>query len=237
MPNRITQMIVSRVSDYARARRGQMFLEYMAPRPADRILDLGSEDGSYIASLLPHNENVYIADISIEMIELGRQRYGFEPVLVQEDGRLPFPDGYFDILHCNSVIEHVTVDKVDVARYRADRTFAEAARARQRAFAEEISRVARAYWVQTPNRHFPVESHTWLPGVAWLPRPVLLRFLSICGPYLPKNTTGDWLLLSASEMQSLFPDARILRERLFGLVKSIIAIRGRERERASAQAG
>ena len=41
----------------------------------------------------------------------------------------------------------------------------------QRRFAREVARVGRAYWVQTPNRWFPVEQHLLTPFVHWLPKP------------------------------------------------------------------
>ena len=69
------------------------------------------------------------------------------------DGRaLPFRDEAFDVVFSNSVIEHVG----DAAS--------------QRRFAREVARVGRAYWVQTPNRWFPVEQHLLTPLVHWLPK-------------------------------------------------------------------
>lgn len=72
---------------------------------------------------------------------------------VQGDGRnLPYTNNEFDIVFSNSVIEHVG-------------TFED-----QKRFAEEIRRVAKSYWVQTPNRHFPVETHLIAPFIHFLPR-------------------------------------------------------------------
>src|ERR1700677_4569627 len=72
---------------------------------------------------------------------------------VAGDGRLlPFGDGAFDVVFSNSVIEHVG----DAAS--------------QERFAREVARVGRAYWVQTPNRWFPVEQHLLTPIVHWLPK-------------------------------------------------------------------
>jgi hypothetical protein len=69
------------------------------------------------------------------------------------DGRqLPFRDAAFDVVFSNSVIEHVG----DAAS--------------QERFAREVARVGRSYWVQTPNRWFPVEQHLLTPLVHWLPR-------------------------------------------------------------------
>ena len=64
--------------------------------------------------------------------------------------RLPFEDGAFDLAYSNSVIEHL-------------------APARREAFAREIRRVARGWWVQTPAYGFPIEPHSLLPGAHWLP--------------------------------------------------------------------
>ena len=50
----------------------------------------------------------------------------------------------FDIIYSNSVIEHV-------------------GRERQKEFANEIMRVGKKYWVQTPYKHFPVEPHFVFP--------------------------------------------------------------------------
>src|SRR5690348_13846366 len=72
---------------------------------------------------------------------------------VAADGRaLPFRDGAFDIVFSNSVIEHVGDAES------------------QRRFAREVARVGRSYWVQTPNRWFPVEQHLLTPLVHWFPR-------------------------------------------------------------------
>jgi hypothetical protein len=72
---------------------------------------------------------------------------------VQADGReLPFEDGQFDLGFSNAVVEHV-----------------EGGRADQRRFVGELCRVAERVMVTTPNRYFPIDPHSLLPFVHWLP--------------------------------------------------------------------
>ena len=111
-----------------------------------RILDVGgSPDIWEIASASPQLTILNLPSA------LGQCRPG--SLCVGGDGRmLPFADQSFDIVFSNSVIEHVG-------------TLAD-----QRLFAEEVARVGRQYWIQTPNRRFPVELHVMLPFVHFLPK-------------------------------------------------------------------
>jgi hypothetical protein len=133
---------------------------------------------------------------------------------------LPFRDGAFDIVFSNSVIEHVGGSEA------------------RRRFAQEIARVGRRYWVQTPDRTFPVEPHLMVPLLHYLPRycqaAIVRRFtvwewLVRPSPAQRAYYTGHFLnelhLLSQAEMRELFPDARIFSERFAGLPKSLIAVR------------
>jgi len=133
---------------------------------------------------------------------------------------LPFKNRAFDIVFSNSVIEHV------------------GGPAQRERFACEIARVGRSYWVQTPNRRFPVEMHLMLPLVQFLPkswqRALVRRFTVwqlVAEPsraqreYYIEHFLNELHLLDARELQALFPDARILRERFLGLTKSLIAVR------------
>ena len=71
-----------------------------------------------------------------------------------------------------------------------------------------------------------IESHSWLPGViVFLPRPALVRLLRFTNQFWPKQTAPDWRLLTIDEFSQMFPDADIERERSFGLVKSLMAIK------------
>jgi SAM-dependent methyltransferase len=218
--------LVSRYSESRRHVRGELFLKLLAPTAQDSILDLGSEDGDHIAAIVPFRENVTIADIDATVLERGHARHGFRTALLDESGRLPFGDGEFDIVFCSSVIEHVTVDKTELATIRSGRAFASASWEHQREFADEIRRVAKRYFVQTPNKWFPIESHTWLPlPIVLLPRPLQLRLVAWLNKWWIKPTQVDWNLLTASEMATLFPDATIVPERTFGLCKSLIAVK------------
>ncbi|MBV9583060.1 MAG: methyltransferase domain-containing protein [Chloroflexi bacterium] len=134
---------------------------------------------------------------------------------IQGDARfLPFPDGSFDIVFSNSVIEHVgNLDD-------------------QRRFAEEIQRVGKRYWVQAPNRYFPVEPHFLFPGFQFLPTPLRVvvahqwpfSWLKYYGQSAPtiEHEARTVRLPTVREMQKLFPGALVHREVVFGLTKSII---------------
>lgn len=140
---------------------------------------------------------------------------------VAGDGRyLPFKDSAFDIVFSNSVIEHVGT--------RAD----------QQLFANEVSRVGRYYWIQTPNRHFPIEPHVMLPFVHYLPKSwqkaIVNRFTVWELVVHPSDEERDFYLhhflndlrsLEARELQNLFPDATIITEQTIGLAKSLVALR------------
>lgn len=217
----------------ARAGRAQLLHRELSPRADWAVLDLGSADGRHIHSILPACTNVCLADVDVEAASAGAAAYGYSFVPLGDDGRLPFPDGQFDLVFCSSVLEHVTGPK-GAASWESDAGAFECTAARHQArFASEIRRVGRSYFVQTPYRYFPIDSHTWLPApVALLPRPMLLRLLSFTNRFWIKQTQPDWHLLSRHRMAALFPDARIVTERFCGLPKSLIAVRdGRGQQR------
>jgi hypothetical protein len=146
-------------------------------------------------------------------------------IWVAGDGRmLPFRDASFDIVFSNSVIEHVG----DVES--------------QRRFAAEVMRVGRAYWVQTPNRRFPVEQHLLTPFIHWLPKPIqraivprfnvwamLVMTTSDRRDFYIRHYLEDIRLLCVSDLRGFFPTARIIRERFLGWTKSLIATGDRRR--------
>jgi hypothetical protein len=78
--------------------------------------------------------------------------------------------------------------------------------------------------VQTPHRYFPIESHSWLPFLSYLPRGMQVHVMRATNRFWIMKTSPDWNLLGGVEMQGLSPDARIVYEFSMGLRKSVIAI-------------
>jgi SAM-dependent methyltransferase len=125
---------------------------------------------------------------------------------------LPFPDNTFDIAFSNSVIEHLGTWE------------------NQQAFAREARRVARKLWIQTPARSFPIEAHLLAPYIQYLPKKLQHRLArwtprGLLNPGVVHGIVDEVRLLTFKEISKLFPDCRILRERLLGVTKSYIAVR------------
>lgn len=219
-----------KISAEARKKRSRLFKTYFEVDENTRILDLGSENGANIFNVLQGTnfapDNVYIADID-PVVEEGAKLFGFQPVLIDESGKIPFEDKFFDIVYSSSVIEHVTINKSDIWKIKNGRHFKKSAFERQKKFAGEIRRLGERYFVQTPNRNFFIESHSWLPFIGYAPREILVPALKISNKFWVKKTVPDFNLLNAREMKILFPEAEIVFEKKFGFVKSIMAIKSR----------
>jgi SAM-dependent methyltransferase len=134
---------------------------------------------------------------------------------IQGDGRdTRLPDSGFDLAFSNSVIEHVgNFDN-------------------QRRFANELLRVGRRIYCQTPNRWFPIEPHFLVLGVHWLPRKwfthFVHRYLTLNGwTYKPDPETSAAMisairLLTRRELLELFPGCKMKTEWCMGLPKSFV---------------
>jgi hypothetical protein len=127
-----------------------------------------------------------------------------------------YDDQSIDIVFSNSVIEHLF-------------TFKD-----QQRMADEIRRVGKKYYVQTPSYGFPMEPHFLFPFFHWLPlsaRVLLVRHFAL-GWYAKQPSDADAKklvceirLVSKREFSKLFPDAVIRHERFLGLTKSFIAVK------------
>ncbi len=213
----------------AREKRAVLFRSAFRIDENTTILDLGSENGANMHAVLKGTGalpgNVYIADIDKRAVAEGHHRFGYVPVELDESGEIPFPDHYFDIVYCSSVIEHVTVTKDRTWSLSSGPLFRLEATRNQQKFAREIERVGKQYFIQTPYKHFPIESHTWLPFFAYLPRPLSIALMRVSNVCWVKDTIPDFHLLARDDMARLFPSCHLLEEKAFGLTKSLIALK------------
>ena len=117
-----------------------------------------------------------------------------------------YRDGEFDIVFSNSVIEHVGDLDPQVA------------------FAGEVQRVGRRFWVQTPSMHFPIEAHCGMPCWWYYPQPLRNYFIRKWKAKMPAWTEmiEGTRVLSKRHLQQLFPGARVRTERILGVPKSYI---------------
>ena len=192
--------VASRVSMRSRERKLRLFLDLLQPGPETTVVDVGVTDAAFgsgstdnfFEALYPWPEQV----TGVGRTELDRFAAAFPQVrAVRADGRdLPFADAEFDLGFSNAVVEHVA-----------------GGRDGQRQFVHELCRVAGRVFVTTPNRRFPLEVHTLLPFVHWLPkgpRKRLLPFDDVLDP------------LSAKDLAALFP----YRVRVINTGMTLIAI-------------
>lgn len=199
-----------------RRRRFQLFRSLLdtLPRPI-RILDVGGTQFFWHMMEYAAGEAVDITLLNLTPPDVWRPN--FHSVAGDGCDMPQFADGEFDVVFSNSVIEHV------------------GSFAAQRRMAREIRRVGRRYFVQTPNRHFPLEPHFFFPGFQFLPleaRVWLLRhfdlgwFKKIPDYQAARREVESIRLLTRAEVRELFPSATTFEERFAGLTVSFVMYEG-----------
>jgi SAM-dependent methyltransferase len=183
--------IASPAAARARARRHARFFALTRLQAGARVLDVGC--GSIGLRALEPGLDITGVDLA------DRPAYPGPFVCADAAAGLPFGEQEFDLVYCSSVIEHVSPQ-------------------RREAFAAEIRRVGRGWFVQTPAFSFPLEPHSLLPAAHWLPAPVRR-------PYWRLGAAAEWeeiSLLRRAELERLFGPARA--ERVGPLVKSWVCV-------------
>jgi ubiquinone/menaquinone biosynthesis C-methylase UbiE len=148
-----------RVATTMRRHMFDMFMQALAPDPAESVLDLGVtsdqtySSSNYFEALYPHKYRITAA--GLDDAQFLEEQYPGLRFVHANALDIPFGDGAFDLVHSSAVLEHVG-------------SFDNQAR-----MVAECLRVARrGVFLTTPNRWFPIEFHTQLPLVHWLPKPV-----------------------------------------------------------------
>jgi SAM-dependent methyltransferase len=203
------------VATRLRRQRFQILLDMIESTPGSpSILDIGGRPQYWDMMLkdITLTKELHITLLNVETHTVARPNF---TALVGDGRAMPqFGNHQFDIVFSNSTIEHVG-DFDD-----------------QRRMANEVQRVGRRYYIQTPNRYFPIEPHFVFPGFQFLPfswRTWLVQHFKLGWyPQIPDRTEAAELvksirLLNRNEVAQLFPDAAIFEERIYGLIKSFVA--------------
>lgn len=193
---------LQRVSQLFQERRFRRFCRELEVQPSQtRLLDLGG----YAWTWQQRRWEGMVCCVNLDR-DLASIPPNIHAVLADAQA-LPFPDRSFDVVYCNSLLEHVA----DPGR-----------------LAREILRVGKQYWVQTPNRNFPIEPHALFPLFQFFPQSlkvVVFRWWSkiLRWPFANLEELLATRLFTAAELRALFPGSRLLRERFLGMTKSLVA--------------
>jgi hypothetical protein len=187
------------------------------------ILDAGGSSIYWIERGIADDERFEISVLNIDDEEFSkREPHPRITEIVGDATKLSesFAPASFDIVFSNSVIEHVGGLR------------------EQRSMADGVRAVGNAYYVQTPNRRFPLEPHFIDP----------IYLSPLCHPIMPQAVRvwaagrtasgGDTeeetrailasiRLMNKQELAASFPDASVEPERFFGLAKSWLVYRNK----------
>lgn len=211
-------MLATGFENRLRRKRFLLLADLLAslPRPI-RILDVGGAFGFW--QILDYDR---LGEIQVTLLNVYAQENlpsNFRSVV--GDGRCleAYRPEDFDVVLSNSAIGHVGAFED------------------QKKMAEEIRRVGRRYFVQTPNHYFPVDWRTLFPffhflpvkhQAWWLHHFPVAHFGRMASFPAALEWAGRVRNLTYREISSLFPDSNIVREKLFGFTKSFMVFRGFE---------
>ena len=181
--------VITRFNIAGRRKFYDAFMDSMNPTAETTIIDVGvtpdqtADDSNFFEKWYPHTSQLTATSIE-DASHLETTHPGLTFQRTAGDS-LPFEDGQFDIAFSTAVIEHV-----------GDRDS-------QRRFLAELLRVSKRFFLTTPNRWYPVELHTYVPFVHWLPQHHHQRLLERLGKS-DWATTENLNLLDAKDLLALF---------------------------------
>lgn len=181
------------ISTKNRQKKYDYFLEQMQPNEDTRILDVGFTDDdpypgiNFLERNYPYRKN--ITGLGIEDAPKFKKNFPEVKVVLYEGNHFPFANNEFDIAWSNAVIEHVgSYDK-------------------QLLFLSELIRTSKNIFITTPNRWFPIEVHTRLPFLHYLPKKYFDKILRVIGKAW---ASGDYMnLLSISDIKKMLKELNI----------------------------
>ena len=124
--------------------------ESRATKATSQLPELTSSTRS-LGDLYPYRERLTVIGRAAEEADWFSEEFPGARFVEADLRAIPLPDGYFENGICNAVVEHAGT------------------RDQQTALVAEVCRVCRNVLFTTPNRRFPVELHTFLPLLHWLP--------------------------------------------------------------------
>jgi hypothetical protein len=138
--------IISSFSNKFRKKRFDKFIKFLNIKDNDQenILDVGGTPSFWSGSGMEKN-------ITLLNLEHSDNETSIKTAIGTACNMNMYDDGFFDIVFSNSVIEHVGDFQ------------------KQYEMAKEVDRVGNKYWIQTPNKHFPLEVHFCFPFLQYLP--------------------------------------------------------------------
>lgn len=180
------------------------------PRPV-HILDIGGTQ-DYWNMMQFHDDQVKITLLNLSIQQVTTST--FVSVAGDATDLSAYADQSIDIVYSNSVIEHLFTKTAQLK------------------MAEEIRRVGKNYFIQTPNYYFPIEPHWVFPFFQFLPFDMRMWMTrkfdlghigKIVDAKAARMQVEEIQLLTRREMMLLFPGADIYAEKMLGLTKSLVA--------------
>ena len=187
------QDLAIKISTNNRKRKYQYFIEQLHPDENTQILDVGfTEDDAYpgvnfLEKNYPYKKN--ITALGIEDAPQFKKNFPEVRVISYDGSHFPFKNREFDIAWSNAVIEHV------------------GDHGRQLLFLSELLRTSKNIFITTPNRWFPIEVHTRLPFLQYLPKKYFDKILKLIG----KGWAADdyMNLLSINDVKGMLKELNI----------------------------
>lgn len=213
MRNNYKNKITYKISMFNRKRKYNTFINVFLPNQDTTILDIGFSDNEYrdtsnfLEKHYPYPTK--ITALGLDEPILFKQNYPGIRTVTYDGNIFPFKDKEFDICWSNAVLEHVgALDK-------------------QVLFVKELIRTGKSVYFTTPNRLFPVEIHTRMPLIHYLPKRIFDKIMSILNK---TKWIGDNLnLLSNRKLKKILKLAgaenyKIIRNKLLGFTLDFVVI-------------
>jgi len=167
----------------------------------DKVLDIGTtgsttdQNNIFVKKFKYKNNLTCISDQNLDNL---KSIYP-EVMFIKSDGRhTNFGNNSFDVVHSNATIEHVGTSKDQIN------------------FLKECIRVSKKYvFLQTPNKFFPIEFHTKIPLLHFLPSYCYRKILKVIG----MNFYSDIRNLNLLSQRDLLKFLKILNVNDFKIIK------------------